>query len=110
MNAIARVWTGRTAAGLADQFLDYMKRTGVRDLSLVPGNLGVLVLRRADGDAVEFTLISFWESEEAIARFAGEDIRKAVYYSEDSRFLERLEPEVVHWQVSVSEKLPLGRE
>jgi heme-degrading monooxygenase HmoA len=47
----------------------------------------------------EVSIISFWESEEAIRKFAGEDINKARYYPEDSKFLLELTPELRHYNV-----------
>jgi len=101
MSKIARVWFGKTPASRAEEYIEYVKRTGVRDLRATKGNLGAWVLRRVDGDIAEFAVISFWESKEAIERFAGENIAKAVYYPEDHHFLLSLEPELVHYEVLV---------
>ena len=43
--------------------------------------------------------MSLWESMEAIRRFAGADVEKAVYYPKDTEFLLELEPKVVHDEV-----------
>lgn len=74
-------------------------KDGVEDYSSTPGNRGVQVLRRTRGGQAEFLLISFWESIDAIKRFAGPDIEKAVYYPEDKQFLVELEPTVKHYDV-----------
>lgn len=57
------------------------------------------VLRRIRKDRAEFLLISLWDSLEAIRRFSGPEISKAVYYPEDREFLSELEPEVSHFEV-----------
>ena len=101
MSKIARVWFGKTPASRADEYVEYVKRTGVQDLRATKGNLGVWVFRRVDGDTAEFSVISFWESKEAIQRFAGKDIAKARYYPEDHNFLLSLEPELIHYEVFV---------
>jgi heme-degrading monooxygenase HmoA len=80
---IARVWRGRTPAAKADAYAALLERTGLSDYRATPGNRGVLALRRVQGDIAEFELISFWESFEAIRRFAGGDEEKAFYYPED---------------------------
>jgi hypothetical protein len=41
-----------------------------------------------------------WDSTEAIAAFAGEDIEAAVYYDEDDRYLLDREPRVAHYAVT----------
>lgn len=103
MSQIARVWFGRTPASKTEEYLEYSKKTGVKDLRATEGNRGVLLLKRLNKEIAEFAIISFWESKEAIKRFAGDDINKAVYYPEDVEFLLEMEPELVHYEVSVAE-------
>ena len=68
---IARTWHGVTEAAKADEYLDYLNKTGVAEYRATPGNLGVYVLRRIEGNRAHFLLLTLWESEEAIKRFAG---------------------------------------
>lgn len=96
---IARVWRGRTPAAKADAYAALLERTGLSDYRATPGNRGVLALRRVQGDIAEFELISFWESFEAVRRFAGADEEKAFYYPEDDDFLLEKEPRVAHYEV-----------
>lgn len=98
---IARTWHGMTEASKADEYRDYLDKTGVAEYRATPGNLGVYVLRRFDGNTAHFLLLTLWESEEAIKRFAGPNIGKARYYPEDERFLLELEPTVTHYEVLV---------
>ena len=99
---IARIWKGWTLASQADQYLDYMLATGVHDLWATEGNQGVYVLRRIDHGQAEFTFISMWNSWEAIHRFAGDDVERAVYYPEDKDYLLDLDPKVMHYEVLVA--------
>jgi len=96
---IARTWHGITPASKADEYVDYLNQTGVPEYRATPGNLGVYVLRRLEGDKAHFLLLTLWESEEAIKRFAGADMEKAKYYPEDEQFLLELEPNVTHYEV-----------
>jgi heme-degrading monooxygenase HmoA len=96
---IARTWHGMTEASKADEYFDYLNKTGVPEYRATPGNLGVYVLRRIEGDTAHFLLLTLWESEEAIKRFAGPDMEKAKYYPEDEQFLLELEPTVTHYEV-----------
>ncbi len=98
---IARTWHGITDASRADEYLDYLNKTGVPEYRTTQGNLGVYVLRRIDGNEAHFLLLTLWESEEAIKRFAGSNIEKAKYYPEDEQFLLELEPTVTHYEVMV---------
>ena len=96
---IARTWRGATKAEDADAYLQYLHQTGFRSFRDTPGNLGALGLRQiADGKAV-FLVVSFWESEDAIRAFAGEDIERAVFYPEDDRFLVERDRTVQHYEV-----------
>jgi heme-degrading monooxygenase HmoA len=98
---IARLWRGETPAAKADDYYEFLMKTGIKDYRATEGNRGVMMLRRVDGDRAEFLLISLWESEEAIRRFAGDDITKAYYYAEDKDFLLSFEPNVTHYELLV---------
>jgi len=101
---IARVWKGATRAERAQEYLEYLKRTGVADCRRTPGNRGVSVLSRIVDDRAEFLFTSNWDSWEAIRRFAGPEPEKAVYYPEDRAFLLHLEPNVEHYEVTLDER------
>ena len=96
---IARSWAGATRAEDGDAYLEYLHRTGFAEYRATPGNRGVLALRRVVGDRAEFLLLTLWESEEAIRRFAGDDIARAVFYPEDERYLVAREERVRHYEV-----------
>ena len=96
---IARTWHGAVPAEKADAYHSYLKQTGVRDCEDTPGNRGVYVLRRVEGDTAHFLFLTLWESLDAIRTFAGDDIEVARYYPEDESFLLELEPTVTHYEV-----------
>jgi heme-degrading monooxygenase HmoA len=98
---IARIWHGVTTVDKADEFLEYINQTGVPGLKGTTGNRGVYVLRQLEKTETHFMMISLWDSHEAIARFAGEEIEKARYYPKDKDFLLELEPTVKHYEVMV---------
>ena len=96
---IARIWHGITPASKADAYVDFLNKTGVADYRATPGNLGVHVLRRIEGDRAHFLTLTFWDSVEAIKKFAGPDYEKARYYPEDKDFLLEFEQNVAHYEV-----------
>ncbi|HEY8195431.1 MAG TPA: hypothetical protein VIG04_00525 [Gemmatimonadales bacterium] len=96
---IARSWRGATKAQDAEAYLEYLNQTGLAEYRKTPGNRGVLGLRRIVKDRAEFLLISLWDSTDAIRRFAGDDIEKAVFYPEDERFLVERDEHVSHYEV-----------
>jgi heme-degrading monooxygenase HmoA len=97
---IARLWFGRTKAEDDDAYLAYLEESGVAELHATPGNRGVMVLRRLDGDEAEFGVMSLWDSLDDVKAFAGENVDAAHYYPEDERFLLELEPMVKHFEVT----------
>jgi heme-degrading monooxygenase HmoA len=101
--AVARIWQGRVAAAKADEYEKYLTSEGVPKMTSTPGNLGIQVLRRPASEAVEFVVISYWESRDAIKKVVGEDIEKAYSLPRDSEFL--LEPvkTVKHYQIKHDE-------
>lgn len=96
---IARVWRGATASDDADEYVEYLKRTGLKDYRTTPGNRGAYVLWRQVGDRAEFVTLSLWDSTEAIVLFAGEDIDRAVFYADDDRYLVDRDLTVAHYHV-----------
>ncbi len=96
---IARIWRGRTRESDQNSYFEYLQRTGLKDYASIPGNRGVWVLRRVYEGEAEFTLISLWDSWDAIKAFAGSEYEKAVYYPEDTKLLLELEPNVTHHEV-----------
>lgn len=105
---IARTWSGATRAADADAYLEYLRRTGLRDYAGTPGNEGIVCLRRLDGGHAEFTILTLWEDERATEAFAGPDAARAVFYPEDEAFLVRRDEQACHYEVVFS-TLPPGR-
>ena len=96
---IARHWHGRVPATLAPDYLKLMREVALPDYRSVPGNLRATCLHRAEGDTVHVEMLTLWEDEAAIRRFAGEDVGQAKYYDFDPDFLLELEAEVTHFDV-----------
>ena len=99
---IARIWHGVTPKSKADEYVEYLNKTGVPDYRAVEGNLGVHVLRRIEGEQAHFLTLTFWDSVESIKKFAGEEYEEARYYPEDKDFLLEFEEKVAHFEVMFS--------
>jgi antibiotic biosynthesis monooxygenase (ABM) superfamily enzyme len=93
---ITRIWHGRTKAEHADEYLQFLIDTGVTDYKSVPGNLSVEIWRRIDGDVCHFWTVTKWDNYDSIRKFAGDEIEKAKYYSDDSKYLLEFERTVQH--------------
>jgi heme-degrading monooxygenase HmoA len=64
----------------------------------IPGNQGAYALRRIEADTAHFLMVTFWESEDAVRAFAGNDISVAKYYDFDKSFLLELELTSSHYE------------
>jgi heme-degrading monooxygenase HmoA len=104
---IARTWHGRVPLEKADAYYSYLRRTGLADYAATPGNLGVTVLRRDEGNVTHFLLLTLWESIEAVQAFAGQEYEVAHYYAEDDDYLLEREPFVTHYNVLASSGTPV---
>lgn len=83
-----------------DEYWKFLHERAIPDYRSTPGNLGVRLFRRLDGEHAHFLTLSYWESLEVIRAFAGDDIDRAKYYPEDSAYLLEFEPTVLHYEVS----------
>ena len=97
---IAQVWHGVVPKAKSVGYLEYIKKTGMKDYARTPGNLGATIWMREDGKKTEFLVVSYWKSMGATKRFAGEDPEKARYYQKDVDFLLESEPKVKHYKVA----------
>ncbi len=96
---IVRMWHGRVPTEKAAAYRAFLNARAIPDYQSVPGNLGVYILERPEGDVTHFITLTYWESMDAIRTFAGEDVEKAKYYPEDKDYLLEFEPRVVHYEV-----------
>jgi heme-degrading monooxygenase HmoA len=96
---IARTWHGAVPTDKADEYLRLMREVALPDYRSVPGNRGAFVLHQRNGKTTDFLMLTFWDSREAIAQFAGADIEIAKYYDFDRDFLIELEPGVNHYEL-----------
>ena len=96
---IARKWHGIVPKSKSDDYLDYLKETGVAECLKGKGNNGVLVFRRDQDDLTHYLFISLWDTLDSIREFSGNNIEKARYFTEDEKYLLEFEPNVDHSEV-----------
>jgi hypothetical protein len=99
---IARHWTGWTRVADADAYERLLRETVLPGLGGIEGYRGGYVLRRADGDDVQFVVVNLFESLEAVKAFAGPDYETAVFEPEAKRLLSRAEPKALHYDVRLA--------
>ncbi|HEU0185036.1 MAG TPA: antibiotic biosynthesis monooxygenase, partial [Blastocatellia bacterium] len=72
-------------------------------LRKVDGYLGARLLERETDEGVEIVVITFWRSLDAVRKFAGEDIEKAVVSDEITPVLLYYDQRVRHYDVVVGD-------
>ena len=75
---ISRVWHGWTAPEHADAYEAMLRAEILPGIHRVAGFRGATLLRRPDGDEVEFVTITRFDDLDAVRRFAGDDYEVAV--------------------------------
>jgi len=83
--AIARIWRGRTTRAMADEYAAYLLANGLQPL--VDNALAVQMFRENREDDTEFVTISWWESVDAMSRFAGDDPTRIHHLARDEEYL-----------------------
>ena len=97
---IARIWRGRTTSAKADIYARYLYEHAIRPLE--EKALGVQMLREDRATESEFVTISYWESVEAMSRFAGREPRRIHHLERDPEFLIELPESVQVLDIVVS--------
>ena len=98
---ITRIWHGKTKVEHADEYLEYIKKTGIKDYKSVSGNLSVEIWRKKEKDICHFWTVTKWDSYESIKQFAGENYEKAKYYTDDKKYLLEFEEKVIHTETFI---------
>jgi heme-degrading monooxygenase HmoA len=98
---VLREWRAEIRRALKDEYLEYVKATGLASYLRTPGNLGASVaVRDLDSVRSEIVTLSWWSDAEAIKAFAGADITRARYFPQDDRFLLRRPEHVQHYEAT----------
>jgi heme-degrading monooxygenase HmoA len=107
---IVRLWRGRAAVTEPEAYAQHAIGHVFPELSQIPGFRGAYLLRQTaadDADTLEFVVMTFWESIEAVKQFAGDDVSSAVVEPEGRAALADWDPFVRHYElVHDSVRLP----
>jgi len=98
---IARHWRGWTEVANADAYERLLRETVLPGLSAITGYRGGYVLRNDGPQEAEFVVINFFDSLDAVKRFAGEQYDVSVFEPEARRLLSKVEPVAKHYEVRV---------
>lgn len=96
---IARYWRGWTKTESADAYEELLRSRVLPELKNVAGYKGGYVLRKDGSEEVEFVVVNFFVSLDAVRRFAGSDYSVPVFEPEARQLLLRIEPLAIHYEV-----------
>ena len=97
--AIARTWACRVRAADSDAYPKHFRDKVLPELDAIPGFLGAMLMRREDGDIVEYTVLTRWVSMDVIRRFTGRDVNQPVVHPEIAMVLIDYDQTVRHAEI-----------
>jgi len=96
---IARHWRGWTEIENADAYEILLKNTVLPALRGIEGYRGGYILRSDGPREVEFAVINFFDSLDAVKRFAGSDYTVPVFEPDAKKLLSRADTYATHYAV-----------
>src|SRR5262245_16528350 len=96
---IARIWRCKVLHEKAPHYLKHFQESVFAEVNKLDGFREVRILQQDNASVVELTVISFWDSLEAIKAFAGENIEIAVVAPAAKAILLSFETTVTHHEV-----------
>ncbi len=97
---IVRVWRGRVASQNERAYIEHLTRRVFPAFRTIDGFLGGSLLKEQHADSVEFMVMTRWASMEAIRKFAGADVTKAVVEPAAEAILLNFDRVVKHYELA----------
>lgn len=98
-SCVARMWKGASTPENAAKYSQHLIEKVFPELRAIEGYRGLCLLRRNSADGVEFVVVTFWDSMEAVRRFAGPEQQRAVVAQEARAVLASFDDFVTHFEV-----------
>jgi heme-degrading monooxygenase HmoA len=99
---IARIWSARTTLENWPAYEHHFTKNVVAELREISGYAGAKLLKHEVEARVELTVITFWQSWEAIDAFAGPERKTAVVAPSAAALLIDYDRSVKHYEVAAS--------
>ena len=96
---IVRVWRGYGAVTDGDAYPRHLLETVRPKLAQLPGFRSLYLLRHQGMEEIEFLVLTFWDSMDAVRAFAGNQPELAVVEPEARAALLRFDSTVAHYEV-----------
>jgi heme-degrading monooxygenase HmoA len=100
---IARIWSARATRENWPEYEQHFTRSVLPELREIDGYVSANLLQRDTGREIEITVITMWDSWEAIDSFAGADRDAAVVAPNAAALLIDYERRVRHCGVALSD-------
>ena len=97
---IARMWRGRATPEAARHYVTHVTGSVFPKLASIAGHRGATVLTRDSGGDVEFLVVTYWDSMDAIREFAGPTPDVAVVEPAARAILSSFDDTVHHFGVA----------
>ncbi len=96
---IARIWRGYALPEKAEEYVKHLERSVLSELRQINGFQNIILLRQDSTQVVEFVVLTFWESMEAIRKFAGDDAEVAVVAPAAQPLFREYDSTVRHFEI-----------
>jgi len=96
---ISRQWRGVAKPEHADEYVEHLRHTTLPELLRIEGFISASIMRRDVDGGVEFLIATLWDSLEAIERFAGPDLERAVVPERVQRMMVEFDRHARHYDV-----------
>jgi heme-degrading monooxygenase HmoA len=96
---IARMWRGSAYPDKAEEYVKHLQMSVLPELQQIDGFQGLDLMRQDTAESVEFVVLTFWESMDAIRAFAGENAEAAVVAPAAQPLFREYDPTVKHFEV-----------
>jgi heme-degrading monooxygenase HmoA len=97
---ISRHWRGLCKPTKADDYVQHLKSDTVTHLKTLDGFIRAEIHQRNSDESIEFLVVTFWNSMEAVRRFAGSSPDVAVVPEIVADMMIKYDRRVCHYEVS----------
>jgi heme-degrading monooxygenase HmoA len=101
---IARMFRASAFPEKAEDYEKHLETSVLPELRQIDGFEGAQLLRKDSTETVEFVVLTFWESMDAIRKFAREDVEVAVVAPAAQPMFREYDPRVKHFEVVLNTK------
>jgi heme-degrading monooxygenase HmoA len=93
------MWRGSALPEKADDYVKHLQMSVLPELKQIHGFEGVYLMKQDSSEAVEFIVLTLWESMDAIRKFAGENAEVAVVAPAAQAMFRDYDSTVKHFEV-----------